>query len=80
MNTKEIGDEVWFTEGYNIGRGKVIGIHTDIVQYPISGTIHTRTTYDIDGLYDNDIPSGVVHKDVVFVYESEDDAKKSFSL
>jgi hypothetical protein len=50
------------------------------VQYPISGIVHTRTTYDIDGLYDNNTPSGVVHKDVAFVYESEDDAKKSFDL
>lgn len=76
---KQIGDEVWFTEGYNIGRGKITGIHTDTVQYA-SGAIHTKTAYDINGMYDNNIPSGIVHRNVCFVYESEDDAKKSFSL
>lgn len=70
---RKIDDEVWFTEGYKVGRGKIIGIHIDIEKDIIFNSINKRYRYDVAGMYDTGVFSGVIHKDVL-IYDTEKEA------
>lgn len=80
-----IGDEVWFTEGYSVGHGFVVEKHTDQWLYrPEDGysvdNIQSRSEYTVTGVYDNGVRSGIEHPNLYFLYESKEEAEKSFNL
>lgn len=81
----KIGDEVWFTEGYNVGHGIVRSVKTyEELRIPADGygpdNIFRRKVYGVDGLYDTGVKSGYVHENLIFLYDSKQEAEKSFSL
>ena len=80
-----IGDEVWFTEGCNVGHGIVVEVHTHQWLYRPqeeynADNVIRRSKYTVSGLYDNGTRSGVTHPNLQFLYDSKEEAEKSFNL
>lgn len=75
---RKIDDEVWFADGQKIGRGKIVGIHIDIEKDIIFKNVQKRYIYDVAGMYDTGIFSGIIHKDVIICDTEKEACKAAF--